>query len=67
MSVKCTFGGRILGSDPNLTLWVLIILLTKLHACTLKWCEKTHTDFTIHRKIKDEFDQIKDKFDSFVL
>ena len=40
-SVKCTFGGKILGSDPNLTFCVLIILL-HLNNNT----EKTHTDLT---------------------
>ena len=39
-SVKCTSEGKILGSDPNLTFCVLIILLTKFHVCALKWSEK---------------------------
>ena len=38
--VWCTFGGKILGFDPNLTFWVLIILLTKFHACALKGSEE---------------------------
>ena len=41
-SVKCTSGGKIMGSDPNLTFCVLIILLAKFHACALKWSEKKH-------------------------
>ena len=46
-SVKCTIGGKILGSDPNLTFYVLIILLTKFYAFALKWSEKTQTELTI--------------------
>ena len=35
-SVKCASGGKIMRSDQNLTFRVLIILLTKFHACVLK-------------------------------
>ena len=34
-SVKYTFGGKILGFDPNLIFCVLIILLKKFHTCAL--------------------------------
>ena len=45
-SIKCTFGGKILGFDPNLTFCVLIILLTNFHVCAIKQSEKTHTGLT---------------------
>ena len=45
-SIKCTFGDKILGSDPNLTFCVLIILLTNFHVCAIKQSEKTHTGLT---------------------
>ena len=44
-SVKCTFEGKILGSDPNLTFCVLIILLTN-------FVKKMYTDLTIHCILK---------------
>ena len=45
-SIKCTFGAKILGFDPNLTFCVLIILLTNFHVCAIKQSEKTHTGLT---------------------
>ena len=46
---KMYIWGKILGSDPNLTFCDLIILLTRFHACALKWSEKTLTDLAVYK------------------
>ena len=46
--VKCSFGSKDSGSDPNLTFCVLMILLTNVHACALKSSEKTLIDLTVY-------------------
>ena len=47
-SVKCSFGGKDSGSDPNLTFCILIILSANFHAYALKSSDKTLIDLTVY-------------------